>query len=200
MPELTYFIGVTLDGFIAGPADEVDFFDFSGEFSTFLAHEYADTLPGHVRAAFGVAEAPLSRFDTVVMGRRTYEPALGAGIADPYPHLRTVVCSTSLEAGSSPVEVVADDPLDVVRRLKASPGRGVLLAGGGRLAGRVAGEIDRWVVKKYPVLAGRGRLVMDRPFAPQPLRLEQVRSFDNGCVVLDYVRDVAPGSGRNATL
>lgn len=189
MPELTYFIGVTLDGFIAGPQDEVDFFDFSGEFSTFLGDEYADTLPAHVRAAFGVADAPLTRFDTVVMGRRTYEPALAAGIADPYAHLRTVVCSASLEAASDPVEVTGEDPLVVVRRLKGQPGRGVYLAGGGRLAGHVAEEIDRLVVKKYPVVTGSGVPMMERPFAPHAFRLEGVRSFDNGCVVGEYARD-----------
>jgi dihydrofolate reductase len=188
MRELTYYIGVTLDGFIAGPQDEVDFFDFSGEFSTFLASEYADTLPAHVRSAFGVADAPLSRFDTVVMGRRTYEPALTAGIANPYPHLRTVVCSATLEAATEPVEVTAEHPLAAVRRLKADSVRGVHLAGGGRLAGLVADEIDRLVVKKYPVVVGSGLPMIDRPFAPQGFRLERVRSFDNGCVVGEYVR------------
>lgn len=189
MPELTYVIGVTLDGFIAGPADEVDFFALSPEFVAFLADDLADTLPTHVRAALGVADAPPRRFDTVVMGRRTYDPALAEGIADPYAHLHTVVCSGSLPATSSPVEVTAEDPLVVVRRLKErdSP-LGVYLAGGGRLAGHVGAEIDRLVVKKYPVLAGRGRPMVDRPFAPETFALEQVRTFDNGCAVLEYAR------------
>ncbi|MDP2771933.1 MAG: dihydrofolate reductase, partial [Nocardioides sp.] len=189
MRELTYYIGVTLDGFIAGPDDEVDFFALSDDFTAFLATDYADALPAQARTALGVAEAPLRRFDTVVMGRRTFDPALDAGIADPYPHLRTVVVSASLPAQPDPVEVTAESPVDVVRRLKGldSP-LGVYLAGGGQLAGAVSDEIDRLVVKKYPVVAGRGVPMVDRPFAPHPFRLESVRTFDNGCAVLEYAR------------
>ncbi|GAA4809931.1 dihydrofolate reductase family protein [Nocardioides caeni] len=189
MPLLTYYIGVTLDGFIAGPADEVDFFGLSEDFVAFLAEEHADLQPSHVRAALGVAEAPLRSHDTVVMGRRTFEPALEAGIANPYAHLRTVVISGSLPAASGPVEIVAESPLDVVRRLKATDSPyDVYLAGGGCLAGAVSSEIDRLVVKKYPIVAGRGVPMLDRPFAPETFRLEDVRTFDNGCAVLDYVR------------
>ncbi|MDP3890369.1 dihydrofolate reductase family protein, partial [Nocardioides sp.] len=149
MRELTYYIGVTLDGFIAGPEDEVDFFALSEDFMAFLATDYADTLPVQARTALGVADTPPRRFDTVVMGRRTFDPALDAGIADPYPHLRTVVVSGSLPAAQSPVEVTAESPLDVVRRLKEldSP-LGVYLAGGGRLAGAVSDEFDLMVLKK----------------------------------------------------
>lgn len=190
MRELTYFIGVTLDGFIAGPDDEVDFFDLSEDFTAFLAEEYADTLPAHVRAALGVAGAPLSRFDTVLMGRRTHDPGLAAGIADPYAHLRSVVVSSTPPAVDvGPVEFTAEAPLSVVRRLKATDSAlGIYLAGGGRLAGQVGEEIDRLVVKKYPVVAGHGVPMFDRPFAPDAFRLQGVRTFDNGCVVLEYDR------------
>lgn len=189
MPQLTYYIGVTLDGFIAGPRDEVDFFGLADDFLSFLADEHADLQPGHLRAALGVADAPVKRHDTVVMGRRTYDPALDAGIADPYPHLRTVVLSGSLPAAEAPVEITAEPPLEVVRRLKATDSPyDVYLAGGGRLAGAVSAEIDRLVVKKYPVVAGSGIRMLERPFAPEAFRLEDVRTFENGCAVLEYAR------------
>lgn len=130
MREMTYYIGATLDGFIAGPNDEVDFFPLSDEFHAFLASDFADALPTHARAAFGVADAPLSRFDTVVMGRRTYEPALALGIADPYAHLRTIVVSASLtDPRAGNVEIVRTEPADHIRDLKAEPGLGIYLAG-----------------------------------------------------------------------
>lgn len=189
MPGLTYYIGVTLDGFIAGPQDEVDFFGLSDDFLAHLGEEHADLQPTHLRAALGVADAPLRRHDTVVMGRRTYEPALEAGITDPYAHLRTVVVSTSLPASDGPVEITSEPPLDVVRRLKASESPyDVYLAGGGRLAGEVSSEIDRLVVKKYPVVAGSGLRMLDRGFAAEQFRLEGLRTFDNGCAVLEYAR------------
>ena len=49
MRELVYYIGVSLDGFIAGPDDQVDFYPISDEYSRWMTAEYADALPTHVR-------------------------------------------------------------------------------------------------------------------------------------------------------
>lgn len=189
MRELTYYIGVTLDGFIAGPADEVDFYPVTPAFAEMMGTELADIQPAFVRADRGGADEPLTRFDTVLMGRRTYEPALQMGITDPYSQLRTVVFSTTQEDPGEPnVEIVRTDPVARVRELKAEPGLGIYLAGGAVLAGVLLDEIDRLIVKKYPVIAGSGIPMVSHSFAPTQFSLEQVRSFDNGCVVLEYSR------------
>lgn len=189
MRELTYYIGVTLDGFIAGPADEVDFYPVTPAFAEMMGTELADIQPAFVRADRGGVDEPLTRFDTVLMGRRTYEPALQMGITDPYSQLRTVVFSTTREDPGEPnVEIVRTDPVARVRELKAEPGLGIYLAGGAVLAGVLLDEIDRLIVKKYPVIAGSGIPMVSHSFAPTQFSLEQVRSFDNGCVVLEYSR------------
>lgn len=180
---------MTLDGFIAGPDDEVDFYPVTPAFAEMLGTELADIQPAHVRAGRGGVDEPLTRFDTVVMGRRTYEPALQAGIADPYSQLRTVVFSTTAaDPDESNVEIVRTDPVARVRALKAEHGLGIYLAGGAVLAGVLLDEIDRLIVKKYPVIAGSGIPMASHPFAPTMFGLDQVRSFDNGCVVLEYTR------------
>lgn len=189
MRELTYYIGVTLDGFIAGPDDEVDFYPVTPAFAETLGTELADLQPAHVRAGRGGVDEPLTRFDTVVMGRRTYEPALQAGITDPYSQLRTVVFSTTVVDPDEPnVEIVRTDPVARVRALKAEHGLGIYLAGGAVLAGVLLDEIDRLIVKKYPVIAGSGIPMARHPFAPTMFALDQVRAFDNGCIVLEYTR------------
>lgn len=189
MRELTYYIGVTLDGFIAGPADEVDFYPVTPAFAEMMGTELADIQPAFVRADRGGVDEPLTRFDTVLMGRRTYEPALQVGITDPYSQLRTVVFSGSLDDTGEPnVEIVRTDPVARVRELKAEPGLGIYLAGGAVLAGVLLDEIDRLIVKKYPVIAGSGIPMTRHDFAPAQFGLDQVRSFDNGCVVLEYTR------------
>lgn len=189
MRELTYYIGVTLDGFIAGPADEVDFYPVTPAFAETLGTELADIQPAHVRAGRGGVDEPLTRFDTVVMGRRTFEPALQAGITDPYSQLRTVVFSRSLDDPGEPnVEIVRTDPVERVRELKNEEGLGIYLAGGAVLAGVLLDEIDRLIVKKYPVIVGAGIPMARHEFSPTHFALDQVRSFDNGCVVLEYSR------------
>jgi dihydrofolate reductase len=189
MRELTYYIGVTLDGFIAGPRDEVDFYPVTPAFAETLGTELADIQPYHVRADRGGADAPVTRFDTVLMGRRTYEPALQVGITDPYAHLRTVVFSTTLDdPGTANVEIVRTDPVARVRELKAEEGLGIYLAGGAGLAGALIDEIDRLIVKKYPVIVGEGIPMARYSFAPNHFVLDEARTFDNGCVVLEYTR------------
>ncbi|MFJ4225525.1 dihydrofolate reductase family protein [Microbacterium sp. NPDC089695] len=189
MRELTYYIGVTLDGFIAGPDDEVDFYPVTPAFAETLGTELADLQPAFVRAARGGADQPLTGFDTVVMGRRTYEPALDQGVRDPYSHLRTVVVSTTLDdPGHENVEIVRTDPVARVRALKAEEGLGIYLAGGAGLAGALLDEIDRLIVKKYPVIAGSGIPMVAHGFRPTAFTLDRARAYDNGCVLLEYTR------------
>lgn len=189
MRELTYYIGVTLDGFIAGPSDEVDFYPVTPAFAEALGSELADVQPSHVRVERTGRDEPVTDFDTVVMGRRTYEPALQYGITDPYAHLRTIVVSTTLDDPGEPnVEIVRTDPVSRVRELKAEEGLGIYLAGGAGLAGVLIDEIDRLIVKKYPVITGEGIPMARFPFSPHHFDLEEARTFDNGCVVLTYKR------------
>ena len=189
MRDLTYYVGMTLDGFIAGPNDEVDFYPLADDHSAHMNGLYPEVVPTHVRRAVGIDDAPNRTFDTVVMGRRTYDPALEAGITSPYAHLRQVVVSRSMDAPADPaVEIVRDDPRARVRELKHEDGLGIYLAGGGRLAGELLPEIDRLIVKKYPVVAGSGVPAFVAGFAPTLFDLEDVRTFSNGCAVLSYRR------------
>jgi dihydrofolate reductase len=186
---LVYFIGLSIDGFIAGPDDQIDFYPLSDEYAQWMAAEFADTMPTHVRRQVGVDTAPLRRFDTVVMGRRTYDPALQVGITSPYAHLRQVVVSRSLESPDPAVTVVRQDPVAGVRALKQEEtGRDIYLAGGGQLAGVLLDEIDSLVVKLYPVVAGTGRTAFGARFAPTRFDLDEMRSFPGGNAVLQYSR------------
>ncbi|MGY1593842.1 dihydrofolate reductase family protein [Geodermatophilus sp. SYSU D00708] len=189
MRDLVYYIGLSLDGFIAGPDDQVDFYPASEPYQQWMATEFADALPTHVRRHLGIDATLNRRFDTVVMGRRTYEPALQLGVTSPYAHLRQFVVSRTLESRDPRVTVVRDDPVAAVRALKQEEtGFDVYLAGGGRLAGQLLDEIDRLVVKYYPVVAGAGRTAFGDRFAPTRFELDQVQTHPGGNAVLYYSR------------
>jgi hypothetical protein len=79
----------------AGPDGEFDFFPFEGEAAQAILAEYPETMPVQARGPLGIADAANRHFDTVIMGRGTYEPGLKAGIAGPYPHLRQYVVATT---------------------------------------------------------------------------------------------------------
>jgi dihydrofolate reductase len=156
MRSLTYYVGSTIDGFIAAPDGTTSFFAPDAEVLDLIARDFPDTLPTHVRTGAGLGPQ-CDRFDTVVMGRRTYEPAIEQGIDDPYQHLRTFVVSASLPPSSAAnVSIVPHDPLGFVRALKHEDGGDIWLAGGGTLAGALLDQIDELALKLYPRLAGTG--------------------------------------------
>lgn len=145
-------------------------------------------MPVHARGPLGLADAAHRYFDTVLMGRGTSEPALAAGVTSPYPHLRQLVISRSLAGDDPDVEVVAGDPLALVRDLKQADGMGSWLAGGGQLAAHLRGEIDELVIKRNPVVIGGGVPLFNGPFRPTPFELVGTRSFGTGVVVETYRR------------
>ncbi|MFC4563720.1 dihydrofolate reductase family protein [Nocardiopsis mangrovi] len=197
MRELVYYIATTLDGFIAGPEGSFDFFpgddtpgdDTPGDgLRDFADARFADTIPTHVRARLGI-DPPRQRFDTAVMGRGTYQPALDIGVGSPYAHLRQYVVSSTLPPIADPgVELVADDPLGLVRRLKAEEGGDIWLVGGGTLAGRLLPEIDEIAMKRYPVAIGSGIPMIAGGFGPHTFEAAEHRAFDSGAVVSIYRR------------
>ncbi|MGW4941286.1 dihydrofolate reductase family protein [Actinoplanes sp. NPDC004185] len=188
MRRLTYYIAVSLDGFIAGPGGEFDFFAFEGDFAAAVLADFPETLPGPARVPLGIGDAPNKRFDAVVMGRGTYEPGLAAGMTSPYPHLRQYVFSRTLAGVDPGVEIVAGDPVEVVRRLKEEDGLGIWLCGGGRLAGQLRDEIDELILKINPVVLGRGIPLFADGFRPARLRLVQTRVFETGTIMATYAR------------
>lgn len=191
MRKLTYFIGATIDGYIAAPDGDFDFFmpHVTEDFLPFLTTEFAETLPTPGRAALGIADTPNTRFDTVVMGRATYDPGLAMGLTSPYAHLRQIVFSRSLTTSPDPaVEVTDEDPLTLVRKLKQEDGLGIWLCGGAELAGRLMPEIDELVVKQYPIVAGTGIPLFRADFSPRTFRLTDSRVFERGNVVLTYAK------------
>jgi dihydrofolate reductase len=187
--KLIYFVAATIDGFIAAPDGGIDFFPLEPDLLDFVVAEYPETLPTHVRTRIGL-DAPNRVFDTLVMGKGTYDPALALGITSPYAHLKQYVFSRTAEAAPEPeVEIVTGDPVELVRRLKLQDGLDIWLCGGGDLAAQLLPEVDELVVKLNPVLAGAGIPLLRSDFNPTPLTLRDTRPLPGGVVVLRYSRD-----------
>ncbi|GAA3038167.1 dihydrofolate reductase family protein [Streptosporangium longisporum] len=184
MRKLVYYIAVSLDGYIAGPGGEFDFYPLSEEMAAWINARYPETLPTHVRRHVGIDDVPNKVFDTLVMGRGTYEPALAVPTTSPYSHLRQYVVSSTLTIDDPAVEVETGDPVELVRRLKAEDtGMDIYLCGGGRLAGSLLPEIDEIILKSYPVVAGAGIPMFSGGFDPTTFTPTRRESFDNGAQV-----------------
>jgi dihydrofolate reductase len=187
MRRLVYYVGTTIDGFIAAPDGSVDLFPVTPDVLDFITTDYPDTLPTHVREQLGV-DVPNPNFDVGVQGRATFQPALDIGVTSPYTHLRQYVVSTTYESPDPAVEVIPADVVERIRELKAEDGKDIYLMGGSRLAGSLLGEIDALVLKVYPVVAGAGIPLFSTGFDPTGFRLTGTRTLESGTVVLSYDR------------
>ena len=187
MRSLVYFVATTLDGYIAGvDRADPDFFPFEGPHVADLLAEFPEMIPGHLRATLGLHDDN-QRFDTVLMGRTTYDIGRKVGLTSPYPHLRQIVVSSSITASPDPaVEVVGQDIAGTVRALKAEDGKDVWLAGGGRLAASMVDEIDELILKVTPVVLGAGPPLFDGPVGPRPVTPTGHKVYPNGFALMRY--------------
>lgn len=169
MRRLIYYVATTVDGFIAAADHTVDAFRHEGDHA-------ADYL------------AALKGYDTIVMGRKTWEFGRDLGVTDPYPWAETVVFGHFEGRPDPRVRFTADDPGTVIRALKQREGSPIYLAGGGKLARALfdARAIDELIVKVNPVLLGAGILLAPSLAQRVALRLRGCTMHDSGVVVLRY--------------
>jgi dihydrofolate reductase len=198
--KLVYYVACTIDGFIARDDGSFDWAPSQGEHFADLVQRFPETFPAHIRQAFGVPPHP-RRFDTVLMGRTTYEVGLNEGITNPYAPLRQFVVSRSLpDTVDSAVHVYRGSPIALVRQLKAERGKDIWLCGGGRLAGCVFTEIDELILKVNPVLIGSGVPLFAGAVGTQQATLVEHQSYPNGFVLARYdlARTSRPSERRAA--
>lgn len=188
MRSLVYYVAVSLDGFIAAGDGSTAALSADPDYVAELARLLPETIPTHLRHVLG-ADLPAARFDSVLLGRRTHQIALDAGLTSGYPHLEQHVFSTRAEQPDDPtVHVHRTDPVSVMRQLRCRPGRDIWLCGGGNLAGQLVGEIDEYLLKVNPVVLGAGIPLLGGAACPAPCRLLSTRLFDTGVVMLHYRR------------
>jgi dihydrofolate reductase len=183
MRSVTYSMGVSVDGYIAGPDGGFDWTPPDEEVFRFVTDE-------------------IRQVGVYLLGRRLYEtmlywetadrdPSLDdsrlewAGIWKPLPK---VVFSTTLSAVQGNARLAPGGLAEEIERLRAEPVEGDIAIGGATLAAEAAelGLIDEYRARVYPVLVGGGI-----PFFPQrerrvDLELVETRTFSSRVVYLRY--------------
>jgi len=168
MRRVRYRVAASLDGYIAGPNGEADWITMDPEID------------------FG---AIFAQFDTLLIGRRTFETMLRGGKADT-PGMKTVVFSQSLRQIDYPnVTIVAEKPKEAVNSIKAESGKDIWLFGGGVLFRSLleAGVVDTVEIALMPVLLGEGIPLLASPLKETRLRRTGQHLYkQSGIVLLEY--------------
>lgn len=168
----------SLDNFIARKDDAVDWLLWSDEVTAIIAENW-------------------QRFDTVVMGRKTYEVGLRLG-AKAYPNIKSYVFSRTMkESSSESVEIISMDAAEFIRKLKDEKGKDICVMGGGLLAKSLfeADLIDEIGCNIHPVLLGQGVPLFHDMKRQIDLELIDCRILKTGCVYVSYlVKHKAIGS------
>jgi len=169
---------MSLDGFIAGPNGEADWIVADPEID--------------FSAIYG-------QFDTLLMGRRTFEVAKAMGGGGSMPGMRVIVVSRTLRQGDHPRVTIVDDPKEVVTELRSKPGKDVWLFGGGSLFRSLAemGLVDTVEVGVIPVLLGEGVPLLPGPMKRVTLKLTDHKVYARtGTMSLEYAVQSGRGSKR----
>jgi len=174
------FVGASLDGFIARPNGAFDFLPDSPE-----PHGYEEFF---------------ASVDALLMGRKTYETALGFG-AWPYGTKPVFVLSSrplaSAPEGAS-VERLSGSPQEVMAQL-AARGIGHVYVDGGQTVQQFlrAGLIDRLTVTRVPVLIGSGISIFGALDADVRLEHVATRTYPSGLVQSEYAVSPNPGTSSS---
>lgn len=172
MRKFIYHIATSLDGFIADQHGKVDHFLMEGP---------------HV-ADFTQA---LAQYDTVVMGRRTYEFGFQYGLQPgqpAYQGLKHIVASQSLDFESNDeVQLIKTDIATHLKQLKTQPGKAIWLCGGGKLAGYLFhhGLLDALWLKINPIILGNGIPLFEGLSSPLTLPTQKCeqKHYSNGVLL-----------------
>ncbi len=173
MAHIIYYVAISIDGFIAGPNDDISGFKAAGD---------------------GVARylEDLKDFKTVIMGRRTYEFGYTYGLepGEPaYPHMQHYIFSKTLQFEKQSEQLtLCQMDLNVTKKLKRTSETDIYLCGGGQFAEWLLENemIDVLKIKLNPLILGDGIRVFGDSQKPYQLRLTQNDVFNDGLAIMTY--------------
>ncbi|HEY7834017.1 MAG TPA: dihydrofolate reductase family protein [Ktedonobacterales bacterium] len=172
---------VSLDGYFAGPHDEIDWHVVDDDFNA-------------------EAKAFLDSLDLLVFGRVTYELMANywptpAGLADDpiiaakMNSLAKVVFSRTItHLDWQNARLASADLADEITTLKQQPGKNMAIFGSGTITSALTalGLIDIYRMYVAPVILGSGKPMVTNIPHRVPLKLTSSKSLGSGVVVLTY--------------
>jgi dihydrofolate reductase len=188
MRKVIALIHLSLDGFAAGPNDELDWISYDSELEQY-AHSMHDLT------------------DAVIWGRRTYEGMAGYWLTVPgnpastpaeLEHARwldqatKIVVSRTLERiewnNAQNTVLIKDNIAEAINAIKQQPGRDIWFLGSTMLAQTFIqlDLIDEYRLNINPTVLGQGKALFANVTRSFPLKLLESKTLQSGVVALRY--------------
>jgi dihydrofolate reductase len=166
--KIRYGVAMSLDGYIAGPNGEADWIVMDPEVN--FAEIWA-------------------RFDTLLMGRRTFEAAVARLGKKSMQGMKVIVASRTLRQTDHPdISIISNLDHEQVQTLRAQSEKDTWLMGGGDLFRELLAmrQVDMIDVAVMPVLLGGGVAFLPPSTSHAKLKLVDHKIYSSGIVSLSY--------------
>ena len=166
------FIAMSLDGYIAGPNDDLGFL----------------SMVEQAGEDYGYAEFD-SSVDTVIMGRKTYEWVMKQVPEFPHSGKESFIVTRTSRPPIGKTQFYTGSLPALIKRLKSESGKNIFVDGGAEVVNVLLKEglIDEFVISIIPILLGEGVRLFQDGRTEQKLMLIRSRIYEKGLVQLHYV-------------
>lgn len=175
MRNISLFIAMSLDGYIAKPNDDLTFLKLvekAGE--DYGYEEFTDTI------------------DVLIVGRKTYDYVLkNVGLSHYDNGQRDVyVITKTARPQVGRTTFYTGNLIELVRRLKSGKGKNIYCDGGAEVINELLKYdlIDNFIISIIPVLLGNGTRLFKDSRPEQTLDFVEVKTYETGLTQLHYKR------------
>lgn len=167
------YIAMSLDGFIAGPNDDLSFLSS-------VQREGED---------YGYAEF-VAQVDSVIVGKRTYDTVINLGYEFPHKDKDSWIITRTEQAADGNVKFYSGDLKQLVEELTSKEGKNIFVDGGAWVVNELLRHqlIDEIHLSIVPVLLGAGVRLFQGNYPSDHFHLVQTQSYDSGLVKMVYHR------------
>jgi dihydrofolate reductase len=182
MKKVIFQMSVSVDGYVEGPNQEIDWHNVDDEFNAYAAET-------------------LKKSETLIMGRKTYELMVSywPSATDNDPDVtremndtpKLVFSRTLKSLAWKTARLASGSIAEEVGRLKNAPGDGLIWVGGSELASAFLelGLLDEIRIIRTPMLLGAGHSVFGDIKRRHRLKFVSSRPFASGNLLVTYEPD-----------
>ena len=175
MRKLILYISISLDGYIAGSNDNLD---------------WLEKFPNPNQIDYGYPSF-YDSIDTLIMGGKTFRVIRDKCKTWPYPEkIVYIISHIPRETTKRGIHFLGDNWIEEIEVIKAQKGKDIWLVGGGEITSEILKHelLDRMILTTIPILLGEGVPLFKPSYKPSKWTIVHSEQYENGVFQTDYRR------------